>query len=122
MLVSELDVDDENGPSDIAARDRAVADEAARFLDVALDNLATRAVLTWGLSDRYLDPPDSWRLQLLGWRDRKVPYDSEMARKPLWNAMAQGVYAARRLKPERDKSCPAARPRLRAAADGLRAG
>ena len=79
MLVTELDVDDEGGPSDFASRDRAVADEAARFLDVALDSPATRAVLTWSLSDRYLDPPDSWRLQLLSWRDRKVPYDSRNA-------------------------------------------
>ena len=61
MLITELDVDDEGGPSDIASRDQAVADEARRFLDVALDCPATRAVLTWGLTDRYLDPPQSWR-------------------------------------------------------------
>lgn len=95
ILVTELDVDDENGLSDIASRDRAVADEAARFLDVALDSPATRAVLTWSLSDRYLDLPDSWRLQLLSWRDRKVPYDSAMNRKPLWNALAK-AFAARK--------------------------
>ena len=38
VLITELDVDDTGGPSDIAARDRAVADEARRFLDVALDS------------------------------------------------------------------------------------
>ena len=38
VLITELDVDDEGGPRDIALRDRAVADEARRFLDVALDN------------------------------------------------------------------------------------
>jgi endo-1,4-beta-xylanase len=89
VQITELDVDDEGGPSDFATRDRAVADEASRFLEVALDSPATKAVLTWGLSDRYLDPPDSYRLRLLSWRDRKVPYDQDLRRKPLWGALAQ---------------------------------
>ena len=96
VLVTELDVDDENGPSDFALRDRAVADEAARFLDVVLDSPATVAVLSWGLSDRYLDPPDSLRLKLTGWRDRKLPYDAKMNRKPLWDAMA-AAFSRRRI-------------------------
>jgi endo-1,4-beta-xylanase len=95
ILVTEFDVDDENGPFDLAARDRAVADEAARFLDVVLDSPATLAVLSWGLSDRYSDPPDSLRLKLMGWRDRKLPYDAQMKRKPLWDAMA-AAFARRR--------------------------
>ena len=89
VLVTELDVDDENGPMDAAARDRAVADEAARFLDVVLDSPALSAILTWGLTDRYLDPPDSLKLKLLGWRGRKLPYDSALNRKPLWQALAR---------------------------------
>jgi endo-1,4-beta-xylanase len=96
ILVTEFDVDDENGPSDFTARDRAVADEAARFLDVVLDSPATIAVLSWGLSDRYLDPPDSLRLKLMGWRGRKLPYDAQMKRKPLWDAMA-AAFARRRI-------------------------
>lgn len=95
VLVTELDVWDEGGPSDIAARDRAVADEARRFLDVVLDNPATNAVLTWSLSDRYIDPPDEWKLKLMAWRYRKLPYDAQMRRKPLWTAMAQS-FAGRR--------------------------
>ncbi|MCP5412327.1 MAG: endo-1,4-beta-xylanase [Alphaproteobacteria bacterium] len=95
VLVTELDVDDSGGPSDIAARDRAVADEARRFLDVVLDTPATRAVLTWNLSDRYVDPPDEWRLKLAGFRYRKTPYDAAMAPKPLWQALAR-AFAGRR--------------------------
>ena len=87
VLITELDVDDTGGAHDIAARDRAVADEARRFLDVVLDNPATQAVLTWSLSDRYVDPPEEWKLKL--WRYRKTPYDTQMRRKPLWTAMAQ---------------------------------
>ena len=96
ILVTELDVWDTGGPSDIAARDRAVADEARRFLDVVLDCPSTKAVLTWSLSDRYIDPPDEWKLKLMGWRYRKLPYDAQMRRKPLWNALAQS-FAGRRV-------------------------
>jgi endo-1,4-beta-xylanase len=95
ILVTELDVDDDGGPRDAAIRDRAVADEARRFLDVALDNPATRTVLTWGLTDRYLDPPQSWRLKLSGWKGRRLPYDSGLQPKPLYAALSQAFQAAR---------------------------
>jgi len=95
ILVTELDVEDSGGPSDIAARDRAVADEARRFLDVVLDNPATEAVLSWNLSDRYVDPPNNWKLKLLGWRYRKTVYDTQMHRKPLWDALAQAFVGRR---------------------------
>ena len=96
LLITELDVDDTGGPYDTASRDRAVAEEARRFLDVALDSPATQAVLTWNLSDRYVDPPDEWKLKLLAWRLRKTPYDAQMRKKPLWDAMAQ-AFAGRKL-------------------------
>jgi endo-1,4-beta-xylanase len=91
LLVTELDVDDSGGPLDAAARDRGVADETRRFLDVVLDAPNLQAVLTWGLSDRYLDPPDSMKLKLLRWKSRKLPYDSGMARKPMWNGLAASL-------------------------------
>lgn len=96
ILVTELDVEDSGGPSDIALRDRAVADEARRFLDVVLDSPATRLVVTWGLSDRYLDPPDDWKLRLMGWHGRTLPYDVNLRRKPLWDAIAQS-FAGRKV-------------------------
>ena len=95
VLVTELDVDDEGGPYDVALRDRAVADEAERFLDVVLASPATKAVLTWGLSDRYADPPESLHLKMLGWRDRKFPYDSALSPKPLRAALAR-AFSGRR--------------------------
>ena len=88
ILVTEHDVDDSSGPSDIATRDRAVADASRRFLDVMLDNPATIAVLTWGLSDRFLDPP-SWRDRLAGNYPRMLPLDRAFQRKPMWDAMAK---------------------------------
>lgn len=96
VLITELDVDDTGGPIGIAARDQGVADEARRFLDVVLDSPATKAVLTWSLSDRYVEPPDDWKLKLLGWRLRKTPYDTAFRPKPLRDALAQ-AFAAKRI-------------------------
>jgi endo-1,4-beta-xylanase len=95
LLITELDVDDEGGPWDFAARDQAVADEAERYLDVVLDAPNLSAVLTWGLTDRYADPPDSLHLKMLGWRDRKFPYDPQLRAKPLRSALAR-AFSARR--------------------------
>jgi len=87
ILVTEHDVDDSGGPTDVSLRDRAVADASRRFLDVVLDNRATTAVLTWGLSDRFLDPP-GLRARLAGYSPRLLPLDSNLQRKPMWWAMA----------------------------------
>jgi endo-1,4-beta-xylanase len=94
ILVTEHDVDDSGGPLDTAVRDAAVADASRRFLDVVLDNTATEAVLTWGLSDRFLDPP-GWKDTLRGYRPRLLPLDADFARKPMWQAMAQSFTAMR---------------------------
>jgi len=83
ILITEHDVDDSGGSPDVAARDQAVADASRRFLDIALDNRATMAVLTWGLSDRYLDRPD-WR---------RLPLDANLRRKPMWRAISAAFSA-----------------------------
>jgi endo-1,4-beta-xylanase len=88
ILVTEHDVDDSGGPSDIAVRDRAVAEASRRFLDVMLDSPATVAVLSWGLSDRFIDPP-GWRDRVAGRYPRMLPLDRGFQRKPMWRAMAK---------------------------------
>ena len=90
VLVTEHDVDDHGGPSDFATRDRAVADASRRFLDVVLDCDATVAVLTWGLSDRFLQP-EGWRDRLFRGGPRSLPLDADLQRKPLWQAMAKAL-------------------------------
>jgi endo-1,4-beta-xylanase len=92
VLVTEHDVDDSGGPSDIAARDRAVADASRRFLDVVLA-AEPMAVLTWGLSDRFLDSP-GLKAELAGYSPRMLPLDRDFRRKPLWQAMAAAFTAA----------------------------
>ena len=87
ILVTEHDVDDSGGPSDIATRDRAVADASRRFLDVVLANEAVDAVLTWGLSDRFLKS-DGLRAEITGRRPRMLPLDDDLERTPMWGAMA----------------------------------
>jgi endo-1,4-beta-xylanase len=86
ILVTEHDVDDSGGPSDVALRDRAVSDASRRFLDVMLD-AGVIAILTWGLSDRFLDSP-GWQAVLAGYRPRMLPLDSNLNRKPMWREMA----------------------------------
>lgn len=86
ILVTEHDVDDSGGSSDIAARDAAVADASTRFFDVVLANDAAKAVLTWGLSDRFL-APSGLRARLSGASPRTLPLDRDLRRKPMWRAM-----------------------------------
>jgi endo-1,4-beta-xylanase len=88
ILITEHDVGDDGGPSDAAARARAVADTSRRFLDVVLANSATIGVLTWGLSDRYL--ADGF----FGSKPRALPLDVELRRKPMWQAIA-GAFAGK---------------------------
>jgi endo-1,4-beta-xylanase len=93
LLVTELDIDDTGGSSDAAVRDKAGADATARFLDVVLDNKACEAVLTWGLSDRYVHQPDWLRAKLSGHNSRKLPLDENLRRKPMWSALARAFSA-----------------------------
>lgn len=93
ILVTEMDIDDTGGSLDSGVRDRAAADVSARFLDVVLDNPATIAVLTWGLTDRYLHKPEGFRAVLSDYRPRKLPLDSDLKRKPMWQAMARAFKA-----------------------------
>jgi endo-1,4-beta-xylanase len=94
VLITELDIDDSDGPRDLVTRDRAVADTSRRFLDVVLDSSATVAVLTWGLSDRFLDPP-GFRAVLAGYSPRMLPLDINFSRKPLWSSIAESFSGRR---------------------------
>jgi endo-1,4-beta-xylanase len=94
ILVTEHDVDDSGGSIDGAARDAAVADMSRRFLDVALDSPATVAVLTWGLSDRFLKY-DGARDRLLRGTPRGLPLDADMQPAPMHAAIAQALAGAR---------------------------
>lgn len=96
IRVTELDVQERDLALPLAERDRRVADETARFLDVVLDQPAVTGVTTWGVSDRF-----SW---LRGDYDairadpgpgtafnRGLPYDAACAPKPMADAIARAL-------------------------------
>jgi endo-1,4-beta-xylanase len=98
IQITELDCTDDLAPSDIAVRDRMVADEYRRFLDVALDEPAVKIVMSWGLSDRY-----SWIVRHEnnaeerrpdGAEERPLPFDRDLQRKPAWHALAEAFAGA----------------------------
>jgi endo-1,4-beta-xylanase len=99
IMLSELDVIDRGAPSDIAQRDAAVADAYRRYLDVALANKAVKAVITWGLTDRYSwitngHYPETVRSD--GLPPRPLPYDADYAPKPAYIAIAEALNGAPR--------------------------
>ena len=87
ILVTELDVRDQNLPGEISARDQAVGQQYYNFLNTVLAQKAVIGVFTWGLSDRY-----TWIRKYAradGLPVRPLPYDDNMNPTPAWNAMAR---------------------------------
>ena len=87
ILITELDVSDQDLPQDINTRDRLVAEAYEDFLTAALDEPAVIAVITWGLSDRY-----TWLSEFAPREDglpvRPLPLDAQLNRKLAWKAIA----------------------------------
>ncbi len=93
IQVTELDARDTSIGGGIARRDRLVADAYARFLETVLARPATKAVITWGITDRH-----SWLTRHFPRPDgdtvRGLPYDADFTRKPAWYALAAALDAA----------------------------
>jgi endo-1,4-beta-xylanase len=90
ISITELDVRERNFMPPLAERDKAVADEVRRYLDVVLDEPAVEGIVAWGLSDRY-----SWltpaKLAATGVRNRGLPYDDALVPKPLKDAIVAAL-------------------------------
>ncbi len=101
IVISELDVKEYEYVLPADQRDRIVADETRRYLDVALANPAVRGVMTWGLSDRHswlkVEPedfaryPDAWKDGSSPGFNRGLPFDASMRRKPMYWAIADAL-------------------------------
>ena len=99
ILITELDVLDLRGNGDIERRDKEVAEQYRDFLSVALAQPAVRALVSWGLSDRYtwLTPdynksfarPDKLPA-------RPLPFDAAFKPKPAFFAILDALKAAPR--------------------------
>ena len=96
VLVTEMDISDIGGSSDLEVRDDAVASLAKRYLDVAFSKPHTLGCLTWGMTDRYswlnTDPKYKWQD---GQLSRALPFDSNLSPKPMFDALMR-AYENRR--------------------------
>jgi endo-1,4-beta-xylanase len=71
VLITEMDVLDDGLPKAPGVRDRMVADVYRRYLDVALESHHVKAVISFGLTDRYT------------WLDEDMPRSDGAHRRPL---------------------------------------
>ncbi len=90
IMITELDVSDQELPADKVERDCLIAKTYKGFLDVVLANPSVRSIAVWGLSDRH-----SW-LSDFKQRDdgepvRPLPLDIDLKRKPAWNAISSAL-------------------------------
>ena len=93
LLITEFDINDKAAPTEIAARDAAVASLGKAWLDIMLSYPALRYVMMWGLVDQY-----SWLQEFVpradGQPQRCAPYDDAYQPKPLREAIAAAFAAA----------------------------
>lgn len=90
IMITEMDVIDQGLPLNMTVRDRIIARVYEDYLSVALDEPATIAVMTWGLSDRYTWL--SWfRPRYDGSQVRPLPLDANLKPKLAWNAIARAL-------------------------------
>jgi endo-1,4-beta-xylanase len=75
--ITELEAAERDTRGGIERRDRAVADDYYDFLSTALEQKATKVVMTWGLTDRYSNHGS----------DRRLPFDENFKPKPVVDAM-----------------------------------
>ena len=84
--VTELDVIDWKLPADAATRDRAAAELVSTYLGAIASVRAPKAIVTWGLSDRY-----SWIHETFPRKDaakaRPLPLDADYKPKPMMTVL-----------------------------------
>ena len=90
IMITELDVIDEELPSDIPVRDRIIAKVYEDFLSVVLDEPAVKTIITWGLSDGYTYHTD-FHPRSDGMQVRPLPLDTDLKPKLAWNAIARAL-------------------------------
>ena len=88
VLITELDVIDYDLPANVGERDAMVAGMAGRFLESVRDVIRPKAILTWGLSDRYTWVPIYFK-RPDGMPNRPLPFDADLKRKPLFDVIEE---------------------------------
>ncbi|MGH2617827.1 MAG: endo-1,4-beta-xylanase [Thermomicrobiales bacterium] len=93
ILITELDVLDDDLPAAIAERDSAIADATRLYLDTALQEPAVASVITFGLSDRYTWLQEDYPRED-GEARRPLPFDDELQPKPMYDALLSALAQA----------------------------
>jgi endo-1,4-beta-xylanase len=117
IVVTELDVKEDDYVATADERDRQVADEVHRYLDVVLGERAVTGVTTWGLSDlhSWLEVTKDDYARFAGaWTDgtgpgfnRGLPLDSSMRAKPMYFSIRDALwYVKPRAQKRRKKLAP----------------
>jgi endo-1,4-beta-xylanase len=88
VLITELDVIDDEFPGKVSERDALVAGLAGQFLEAVCDVVRPKAILTWGLSDRYTWVPTYFK-RPDGMPNRPLPLDADLKRKPLFDVIEE---------------------------------
>jgi endo-1,4-beta-xylanase len=88
VLITELDVIDYELPGKVSERDALIAGMAGRFLASVCDVVRPKAILTWGLSDRYSWVPTYFK-RADGMPNRPLPLDADFRRKPLFDVIEE---------------------------------
>jgi endo-1,4-beta-xylanase len=88
VLITELDVIDYELPGKVSERDAQVARIASEYLASVCDVVRPKAILTWGLSDRYTWVPTYFKRRD-GMPNRPLPLDADLKRKPLFDVIDQ---------------------------------
>lgn len=90
VMITELDVIDENLPLDINQRDRIIAGIYEDYLTTVLAEKAVISVTNWGLADRY-----TWINEYIPRKDkspsRPLPFDRNLKPKLAWNAISRAI-------------------------------
>jgi endo-1,4-beta-xylanase len=94
LVITELDVNDQNLPADIATRDQSIANYARAYLDLMFSYPQLKDVLVWGMYDPYSWLQSFKPLRTDGLAKRPTPYDAAFARKPLHIAIARAFESA----------------------------
>lgn len=88
VLVTELDVIDDKLPGNVHVRDQIVASRVKDYLDAITDVVQPKAILTWGISDRYTWVP-MWFSRSDGLPNRPLPLDDKYQPKALFSVLQQ---------------------------------
>lgn len=93
IVISELDVIDNQLPQNIPARDRIIAESYYQYLSVVLDEPAVKTVISWGITDRH-----TWLSSFAPRADgadvRPLLRDQQYQKKLAWKAVAKALAEA----------------------------